>query len=160
MTATAPDDIEVAFDPCGGLPVLDAVEKRFICHDGAYGDMPGIAICDRYALVRGVLRDRLRGRRLYEDLTDIFEEAEQTYTGARLFAAYDLAALQGWFWWVLKLNKACRKPAYEWHAAYADYWKRRLADREKDTLPWRWNEAVLLSPHAPVLPKPHPWRMQ
>ena len=156
------DVIEVAFDPRAPRTTLDAVEDRFIAHDGPYADMPGVAICHRYALVRGVLRDRLRGMHLYDDLTPIFEEAERTYAGTMLFAAYDLAALQGWFFWMMKLNGICRRPAAEWHAAYADYWKRRLADRQRDTLPWRLTEegqpTALLGPYLPPVTI-HPWRL-
>lgn len=146
---------------CQGHPVVDDVERKFVHHDGAYMDMPGVSVCDRYALVRGCLPDVMRGRRLYDDLTDIFARAEREFSGARLFAAYDLAALQGHFYWVMHINKMCRRPAYEYHRTLADYWKRRLADREKDTLPWRWGAGdAVLSPHLPVKPAARPlWRL-
>lgn len=157
----AVEEVHVAYDPFGGHEALDALEQKFIHYTGSYADMPAVAVCDRWATVRGVLKDRLRGRHLYEDFTPLFEEAERSFTGTPLFATYDLAALQGHFYWVMKRNGCCRAPCYQWHTTYADYWQRRLADRHRDTLPWRWGPAapMVLSPHTPA-PRAYEWRRQ
>lgn len=135
----------------GDHPIIEAIEQKFLANPEAYEDVP-MAVCDRWMATRAVLKDVLRGRHLYDDLTDIYALAAEKWTDPLLFAAYELATLQYWFYVVLHNNRLIRKHVQEWNATMVFAWRTRLAERKRTTLPWRraYEEGdTIFTPHRP-----------
>lgn len=134
----------------GGHPLIRAVEQKFIANQQCYDDLPA-PVCDRWMVVRAVLADELRGRHLYDDLTDVYATAVRSWTNPKLFSAYELAALQSWFFIILRNNGLVRSHVQEWvtHTAFA--WRTRITERDGATQPWRraYGDRAILAPHVP-----------
>ena len=114
------------------------MERRFLRQGGAYEDSP-LAVHARWTLIL-VHLPAMRGRNLHEDLTDLYLEAERSYVGEQLGAAYDLACLQYRFLLFLAGNRLGFTHVLSYYIGVADMWRNRLADRHGDTLPWRRKE--------------------
>lgn len=81
----------------------------------------------------------MRGRHLYDDLSDVYEAALKLPSSYRLLATYDLSILQGRLWRVLADNGMTMLHAFGWELCAAQAWQRRLLARLEEQRPWRRN---------------------
>lgn len=81
----------------------------------------------------------MRGRHLYEDLSDVYQDALKLPASFRLVATYDMAVLQGLLWRILAQNGLTMIHAFGWELSAAQIWERQLLKRLQEQTPWRRN---------------------
>ena len=119
----------------GGHPVLDDIQKQFVNMLGAYPDN-GYPVHVRWSIILLNL-PQIVGRKLYENLNDIYHWAWFHATGGALIAVMDLLRLQARFLEALYQNGMILPHAYAYNICSLQSWHERLLPRFNETVPWR-----------------------
>jgi hypothetical protein len=140
-----------------GHPVIDELEQRFLLQHVVYQENPEGVIHFRWTNILSRL-PAVRGRHLYDDLSDVYAAVETGPPGPAVGAAYDLTWLQERFWGALRANNMTMRHGELWHVCTAQAWRRKLMQRARDQKGWRRNtKGKLKEPIAAPVRKTQTW---
>lgn len=118
-----------------GHPGVSMLESAFLRQHVTYPEHVSVVHWRWSYILEAV--PQMRSRHLYDDLSDIYREAEKQRAGKELYAAYDLTILQQRFWTILRENQMTLAHVYGWQFCAAQAWQRRLLARVNAQKPWR-----------------------
>jgi hypothetical protein len=109
----------------------------------------------------GVILEKLpeiRGRHLYEELSDVYRIVEAESLSQRTLVAYDLAILQHRFVVLLAQNRMLLPGGTAFYSCNARAWQFKLLDRIERQKPWRRNTyGKIKKPVTAEVRKIQPW---
>jgi hypothetical protein len=143
-----------AFLGAGAVSTLDLMEAKFL-HSAVVYEEDDMPVCDRWFRILEYL-PHIRGRHLYEDLSDTYQELYQRGAGSTVAACLDFVLLRCRFFMVLKANGIGRAHQNDYEIEASQVWIGKLMDRIADTDPAKIKRGKYIPAKAEP-PTSHKW---